>query len=489
MFTQFFKLEWKQYFRSSYWQKGIALKIIMGFFALYMMVSFLALGIGSFFLIRKTMPNSDPLQVVNSFLLFAIIGDLIFRYLMQKLPVMNIKPLLILPVKKNKLVHYVLGKSVFSAFNIFSLFFYIPFAVVLIGQDYDVAGVLGWLCTMIFITQSANFLNFIINKNNIAFWSLAIVLIGTIALQYYGIYDVTALSQSIFDGLVANPIYTVAPLGLLVILYIVNYKILRSQLFLDDAVKEKVKEANTADLSWANRLGDMAPFIKNEIRLIWRNKRTKTVFLMSFLFVMYGLIFFTNPMYEEKMPGFLIFASLFVTGGFVLNYGQFIPAWESSYYKMLMSQNLSYRKYLESKWFLMSIMTLILFILATPYLYFGIDKYLMIAAGALFNIGFNTLVLLYAGSFNRKQIDLNASGFGNTQGTSAKQFIVIIPVMLIPVGLFYAFSLPFGFNVGLAAIATFGILGIVTKNYFMNLIAKKYIKEKYAAIHAFDQKA
>ena len=125
MFTQFFKLEWKQYFRSSYWQKGLALKIIMGFFALYMMVSFAFAGVGAFFLIKKMMPGSDPLQVVNSFLIFAIIGDLIFRYMMQKMPVMNIKPLLILPVKKNKLVHYVLGKSVFSAFNIFSLFFYI----------------------------------------------------------------------------------------------------------------------------------------------------------------------------------------------------------------------------------------------------------------------------------------------------------------------------------------------------------------------------
>ena len=488
MFTQFFKLEWKQYFRSSYWQKGIALKIIMGFFALYMMASFLALGIGSFFLIRKTMPNSDPLQVVNSFLLFAIIGDLIFRYLMQKLPVMNIKPLLILPVKKNKLVHYVLGKSVFSAFNIFSLFFYIPFAVVLIGQDYDVAGVLGWLCTMILVTQSANFLNFIINKNNIAFWSLAVVLIGTIGLQYYGVYDVRGLSQSIFDGLVANPIYTVAPLGLLMITYIINFKILKGQLYLDDAIKEKVKEANTSDLSWANRFGEMAPFIKNEIRLIWRNKRTKTVFLMSFLFVLYGLIFFPQETYQ-KMPAMLVFASLFVTGGFVLNYGQFIPAWESAYYKMLMSQNISYRKYLESKWFLMSIMTVVLYILATPYLYFGIDIYLMIASGALFNIGFNTLVLLYAGSFNRKQIDLNASGFGNTQGTSAKQFIIIIPVMLLPMGIFYGVYFFFGLNAGLAAIASLGLIGLVSRNYFMNLITQKYIKDKYAAIHAFDQKA
>ncbi|WP_347173164.1 DUF5687 family protein [Polaribacter uvawellassae] len=489
MFRRFLKLEWKQYFRSSYWQKGIALKIIMGFFALYMMVSFLFLGFFSFKIIEEIKPGSDPLQVVNAYLLFAIIGDLIFRYLMQKLPVMNVKPLLVLPIKKSKLVHYVLGKSMFSAFNIFSLFFYIPFSIILITENYSVSGALGWLFSMILITQCANFLNFIINKNNVAFWILAVILMGTIALQYFNIYDVTIHSQAIFDGVFANPIYVIIPFALLAILYSVNQKILRQQLYLDDAVKVKVKEANTADLSWANRFGEMAPFIKNEIRLIWRNKRTKTVFLMSFAFVLYGLIFFTNPIYEEKMPGFLIFASLFVTGGFVLNYGQFIPAWESAYYKMLMTQNLSYRKYLESKWFLMSIMTAVLFLLATPYIYFGLKYYLMIGAGALFNIGFNTLVLLYAGSFNRKQIDLNASGFGNTQGTSAKQFIVIIPVMLIPVGLFYAFSLPFGFNAGIAAIAGFGILGLVAKNYFMNLIAKKYIQEKYAAIHAFDQKA
>lgn len=488
MFTRFLKLEWKQYFRSSYWQKGLALKIIMGFFALYMMASFLGLGVFSFFIIKKVMPESDPLQVVNSFLAFAIIGDLIFRYLMQKLPVMNIKPLLILPVRKNKLVHYVLGKSIFSAFNLFSLFFYIPFSIVLLKEGYDVNGVLGWIFTMIVSIQCANFLNFIINKNNVAFWTLAIVLIGTIALQYFGVYDVTVLSQSVFDGLVANPIFALVPLALLIVLYIVNYKILRTQLFLDDAIQEKVKEANTADLSWANRFGEMAPFIKNEIRLIWRNKRTKTVFLMSFLFVMYGLIFFPQKTYQD-MPAMLVFASLFVTGGFVLNYGQFIPAWESAYYKMLMTQNISYRKYLESKWFLMSMMTLVLFILATPYIYFGWDKYLMIAAGALFNIGFNTLVLLYAGSFNRKQIDLNASGFGNTQGTSAKQFIIIIPVMLLPMAIFYVVYFFLGLNAGLMAIAALGLIGLASKNYFMALITKKYIKDKYAAINAFDQKA
>uniref|UniRef100_UPI0040482B75 DUF5687 family protein n=1 Tax=Polaribacter sp. TaxID=1920175 RepID=UPI0040482B75 len=489
MISRFLQLEWKQYFRSSYWQKGLALKIIMGFFALYLLASFLLLGLSGFFLIKKFYPESDPLQVVNSFLIFAFIGDLIFRYMMQKLPVMNIKPLLILPIKKNNIVHYILGKSIFSAFNIFGLFFYIPFSLVLLKEGYHPAGVIGWLVALMFIILNSNFLNFLINKNNIAFGILAALLVSTIALQYFNLFDVNGLSQTVFDGVVSNSYFVLIPIILLVVLYYLNYKQLKNQVYLDDAISSKVKEAKTADLSWANRFGDMAPFIKNEIRLIWRNKRTKTVFLMSFAFVLYGLIFFTNPVYEEKMPGFLIFASLFITGGFALNYGQFIPAWESSYYKMLMTQNLSYRKYLESKWYLMMVITSILFILSTPYLYFGFDKYLMIAAGAIFNIGFNSLVLLFAGSFNRKQIDLSKGGFGNTQGTSATQFLIVIPIMGFPVALFYAFSYPFGFNAGLIAIAAAGLLGIVFKNYFMNLITQKYIKDKYAAIHAFNQKS
>jgi len=487
MIRHFLRLEWKQYFRSAYWQKGIALKIVMGFFALYFLLVFLAIGVGGYFILKKAFPESDPLQIVNSYLVFAIVADLVFRYMMQKMPIMDIKPLLTLPIQKSKLVHYVLGKSAFSFFNVIGLLFYIPFSVVLISKGYDTNGILAWLFSMILIIQSTNFLNFLINKNNKVFWALVVVLLGGFALKYFNLFDVGAMSQTLFDGIVTDPIMVIIPLAILLVLYRVNYRQLKSQAYLDAAVSVKVKEANTADLSWANKFGDMAPFIKNEIRLIWRNKRTKTVFLMSFIFLFYGLIFFTNPMYEEKMPTFLIFASLFITGGFVINYGQFIPAWESSYYRMLMTQNLRYRKYLESKWYLMSVITAILFFLSTPYLYFGVDKFLMIAAGAIFNIGFNTLFLLYAGSFNRKKIDLNASGFGNTQGTGATQFLIIIPIIGLPMLLFWGFSSLFNFNAGIIVIAIVGILGIAFKNYFMGLIEKKYIKDKYVTIHAFNQ--
>ena len=488
MISRFLKLEWKQFFRSASFGKSIALKILMGFFALYFILSFFAIGVGVYYILKKQLPDSDPLQVVNSFLLYAILADLIFRYLMQKLPVMKIKPLLNIPIKKNSLVNYVLGKSAFSAFNILGLFFYIPFAIVLIIEGYHTTGVLGWLFTMVLTIQSVNFLNFLINKSSAAF-ALILGLLGSlIALHQFDVYNIASIGGQVFDAVYATPIYAIISLLILVVLYQLNYKQLRARVYLDEGILEEVAEAKSVDLSWADRLGDVAPFIKNDIRLIWRNKRTKTVFLMSFLFLFYGLIFFTQKTFRE-MPAMLMFASLFITGGFALNYGQFIPAWDSAHYKLLMSQSFSYRKFLESKWVLMVSMTALLYLLSFPYLYFGTEIFLMITAGAVFNIGFNSLFLLYAGSFNRKRIDLTKGGFGNTQGTSATQFLVVVPLMIFPMLLFWVFNKFVGYNSGFFVVAAIGVLGLILKNYFMNFIEKKYIRDKYAMINAFGKEA
>jgi len=488
MISHFLKLEWKQFVRSASFGKSIALKILMGFFALYFIVCFLAIGVLGYYILKKQLPDSDPLQIVNSFLLYAILADLIFRYLMQKLPVMKIKPMLNIPIKKSSLVNYVLGKSAFSAFNILALFFYIPFAIVLIIEGYHTTGVLGWLFTMILMIQSVNFLNFLINKSNAAF-ALILGLLGSlIALHQFNVYNIASIGGQVFDVVYATPIYAIISLLILVVLYQLNYKKLRAQVYLDEGILEEVAEAKSVDLSWADRLGDVAPFIKNDIRLIWRNKRTKTVFLMSFLFLFYGLIFFTQKTYRD-MPAMLMFASLFITGGFALNYGQFIPAWDSAHYKLLMSQSFSYRKFLESKWVLMVSMTALLYLLSFPYLYFGTEIFLMITAGAVFNIGFNSLFLLYAGSFNRKRIDLTKGGFGNTQGTSATQFLVVVPLMIFPMLLFWVFNKFVGYNSGFFVVAAIGVLGLILKNYFMSFIEKKYIRDKYAMINAFGKEA
>ena len=486
MISHFLNLEWKQYFRSANWQKSIFLNILLIFFALWFIVSFLIIGISGYYGLKEMFPKQDPLVLVNAFLLYAITGDLIFRYLMQKLPVMNIKPLLTLPIKKSKIVHFILVKSSFSFFNIMGLFFYIPFSVVLIREGYDVAGVLGWLATMILLIQSANFFNFLINKNNVVFGGLLAVLLGGYLVQHFNWFNLPGFVGQGFDAIYQNPILAVAFLILLICLYFINYKQLRNEIYLDAIISEKTKEVNASDLSFADKLGDLAPFIKNDLRLMWRNKRTKSGIWMLLLGLGYGLIFYPQPMYADKEVIFVL-VGIFSTGTFLINFGQFIPAWDSGYYKMLMSQNFKYERYLKSKFTIMTITVVALFILGIPYVYFGWKVLLVHFAAMIYNVGVNTHVILYGGTFNRKKINLDEKAAFNFQGTGAVQWIIGLPLMLIPMGIFGLINWLVSFEIAVTVIAGLGFIGIAFHKKLMAAITRKYITNKYVMIHAFKQ--
>lgn len=338
--------------------------------------------------------------------------------------------------------------------------------------------------------MAINFANFLINKNNTVFYTLISILIVLIGLEYYEIFKISGIIGFVFNALYNNPILSVIPLLLMIGLYKVNFNYIRKGFYLDNTVSKKAEKINETDLTWMNRFGSIAPFLKNDIKLISRNARPKQVIMMSFFFLFYGLFFFTQDIYIEKMPYLLAFASIFITGGFLLSYGQLVPSWDSEYYKMLMSQNIPYRQYLESKWYLMVFAVAISFILSTPYLYFGVDIYLMIAAGALFNIGLNTFITLFGGALNRVPIELNtkAKAFSNTNGFNPTQLLIALPKMLLPILIFFIPYQFISFNAGLITLALTGVLGIVFKNFFLNKIEDVYQKGKYKTIAAFAEK-
>lgn len=490
MVKQFLSLEWKQFFRSQSFKQSLAIKILIGFLALYFIGSFLLLGISVFFILKETFPGEDPLHLVNKYLIYWFAADLFYRYFLQKLPVMNVKPLMILPIKRSKIIHYLLTKTSISFFNILPLFFFIPFSIVLMVKGYPVLNVFSWFLSMIFIELSINFLNFLINKINWVFYVVAVGVLSLVALQYYQIYDITETGAFILNRIYEVPYAFLIPVLMAILLYRRNYDFLRRSFYLDDRVSEKVAEAKTNELTWVNRFGDMAIFLKNDIRMILRNKRPKQVVLMSFLFLFYGLIFFTQDIYADSIIA-LVFASLFVTGGFLMTFGQLVPSWDSEYYKMLMSQNIPYKKYLESKWYLMVSATFVALILSLPYLYFGIKIYAMIAICALYNIGLNSHITLWSGALNRIPVELNvkAKAFSNTQGFNVTQMLMALPKFGLPIVLFYIPYLIGGMQAGFIVLGLTSISGIIFKNQILTQIEKIYQKGKYKTIAAYSEKS
>jgi uncharacterized protein DUF5687 len=490
MIKRFLSLEWKQYFRSSYWQRSIGLKIVMSFFALYFAAVFLFIGFFLFKIIEKTFPGQDPFLIVTGFLFYWILGDLMMRFFFQKLPVMSVKPLLTLPIKRSQIVNYVLGKSALSFFNFLPLFAIIPFGIVLLSEGYNTSTVIFWQLTLIIIVLIINFLNFIIEsltaKTSLSFLPLIAISGVLFALNYFNIISFSNLVSRGVLSIANNPIFISIPILILAGLYLYNFKILKESLFIDTSLQAKIKEAKTSDLAWTKRFGDISPFMQLDLKLMMRNKRAKSTFFILVVGLLYGLFFYPQQIYRDVVFLYALIG-IFSTGTFLINFGQFIPAWDSSYYKFLMSQNFKYEQYLKSKFTLMAISVVLLFVLGIPYIYFGWKILITHFAAAIYNIGVNTHVIMYGGSYNRKKINLDERAAFNFQGTGAVQWLIGIPLMMIPMLIFGLLNWLLSFEIAIAFLIILGLIGIVFHQKIMKVITNKYVATKYKMIEAFSQ--
>lgn len=485
MIKKFIYLEWKAFIRSASFGKNLAMKIIIGFFMIYFSLIFIGMGVGAFYVLKDM--KLEPLVTVNKFLIYYFLFDLIIRLLMQSIPVLNIKPLLVLPFKKPTIVHFSLGKTALSFFNWIHALFFIPFSVVLILNGYDVVEIVFWHLGIMAMIYINNFLNIILSNIDKLFVVFAGIVLALGGAHYYKIFDITLFTTPFFQSFYDIDGVFLIPILVLAGLYVFTFKYFKKNLYLDAGLSVKHDIASTENLTWLNQFGTLGTFLKNDIKLIKRNKRSKTTIFMSVLFLFYGFIFFGNSHQPAVMH---IFAGIFVSGGFLFVFGQFVPSWDSSYYQLLMTQNVPYRGYITSKWWLIVIATFVSTILASFYIFYGWEVYLTIVAGAIYNIGVNSHLVLLGGAFTKTPIDLSNAGgaFGDKKAFNVNAMLLTLPKIVLPL-LLYWLGLHFGSKpIGLSLVAGAGVLGFIFKEKVFSLIEKRYKMEKYSTISAYKQK-
>ncbi|KKM67627.1 hypothetical protein LCGC14_1469230, partial [marine sediment metagenome] len=386
-------------------------------------------------------------------------------------------------------VRYSLGKTVVSFFNLAHAFFFIPFSIVLLLEGYSPIGVIGWHLGIMALFYCNNFLNILLNNTDSVLIPLAIIFAGLGISQYYGFFDITLYTTPIFDAFYDLPWMAIIPWVLLVSLYAAAFSYFKKYMFLDAGLAQKHAIAKTEDYTWLDRFGNLGIFLKNDIKLIRRNKRSKTTVLTSIFFLFYGLLFFTGAVESYDGPVWKIFAGIFISGGFLFTFGQFVPSWDSSYYPLMMSQNIKYKDYLNSKWYLIIIATLISTILASPYLYFGWDAYLAVLVGAVYNMGVNSYLVLWGGAYIKTPIDLtsNKKAFGDKQSFNLKTMLMTIPKLLLPLAIYSLGHYLINPTAGYILVALTGVAGFAFKNIVFKQIEKVYKKEKYKTLLAYKQ--
>ena len=488
MFRKLLSLDILSRIRSPFWQKSIGINIVLIFLSLYLMLNFLVLGFFLDELLKGIYPDAEPLQVFNRFFLYYLVFDLVMRFFLQNLPVTAIQSYMLLPISRSKLVHYLLVKSLPNFFNLAPLLFLVPF---LFKVAIPALGASGWLWFLTcYLLLLSNHIIATLLKRSFMLRPVAalLIVIGIITFGYLdlkGVFPLSTWFGQYLDWAQAFVPAVLIPLFLFVALYGLAYRIFYRNIYLDKLVSSQKEEAgDSVRLDWLNRFGKIGHLIQLDLQLIRRNKRPRILAIMSIFFILYPLIIFQDGMKPELMS-IAIFVAIFTTGLFMINYGQFMLAWESSFFDFLRVRQISIKDYFESKFYLFSLSTLVALIISMLYGFIYPLLPVFFVAGALFNVGVTSFILMFTCTYNVKKIDLGKGAFLNWEGVGAAQFLIILPIMFLPMLIYWIGSKIGGMYIGLGIIAGLGIIGIMLKTPIINALAAQFERRKYIMTSGF----
>lgn len=486
MFIKLILLEIKNFFRAPSLAGSILMKIFGLFLFFNIAAMFVGLGIGVVPLIEEY-SSADPLTVLCRFFFYALVLDLLMRYMFQQLPTQNIKPFLTLNIKKKTLVNLTIFKTLISFFSWGYALLYIPLAIVLIVKGYSVMGIAALTFSLMCFYLINNFINVLMNGKDMIVFGILLVAATFALLDYYNVFHLTDYSEKLFKALYDMPLLSVIPFVLLLLLGYATYKHIKSIFYLDKGLDLKKAGKVTGNFDFLNKYGAIGTFINNDIKLLQRSKVAKATIFTSVLFLFYGLLMFSSDTY--KTPAMMVFLGLFVTGGFQFMFGQNVPSWDSSYYPLMMTQRVPYKEYLKAKWWLMNAVTAISIVLALFYVYWGWEVYAAFFAAGLYNIGVNSQFTLLSGAYNKRGIDLNkkAKAAGSKNSFNMKMILLSLPKLLVPMVVFGLVKFLAGTVAAVASLAILGLAGYLLRDKIFDKIVSLYRKEKYTTLEAFKQ--
>jgi hypothetical protein len=440
--------------------------------------------------LAETPIEKTPAEIFNGMLLYILFGGLALRYFMQQLATINLQSYQILPVKRSVIVNYILFKPFLNPVNYLLFFTIIPFSIRSVSVDYSgitaFRFVLNFLFIVCFNLLMASFIKRKFSSNFWGFLGVIFFFLAIVFLEFSEIFSLFAFSEKLFGFIILKPYGLVLSLCAVILAYMLNRWFFAQNFYAEkfENKKKTEKNYNNSNLSFLNRFGIVGEIMALEMKLVWRHKRTKNILYITPLLLCFGLIYYPQNIYGY---GMLFFWAMFMIGAVTINFGQWIISWNSSHFDSLMTKNLPVRSYLTANLYLMLAGNILCFLLTMPYFLFGKEIAMMHIAAFLYNSGVNIFLLTYFASYNTKRIDLLARSAMNYQGTTFKNFLIVIPMMFLPmliVGLFALFS---KIEIALAVLSVLGIVGLLLQKQLITLCVNQFNKRKYALCEGFRQ--
>ncbi|SMD43533.1 hypothetical protein SAMN00777080_2126 [Aquiflexum balticum DSM 16537] len=479
--------------RSTAFAKSALVAIFLAFLAIVLLAYVLLLGLVLKQIIEKGFDSSDAYATLSGVLIYFFLFEFMYRYFIQKLPVIELERFLHLPIKKSMIIHFLLGRSFVSPMTLIAPLLFLPFAVQEVATRFGSPAAWSWMFCILFTSWSLHWLMLWFKQK----FEDSITGIGVVFLvlllgagsNYMGWFNLGDIMKPVFDWSLTSFVPVLVMFLVFLALHRLAYTYYYNNAYLEDLTQDEDVRFVNQEFGIFNRFGLAGELANLEWKLIIRHKKSRTYLMLAGFFLLYGLIFYANPQYstEEGFSHMFVFVGSFITGIFMLQYGQLFLSWNSANFDFFLQKRDGVESLIKGKYLLFIATSCLCFLLSVPYVFFGWDILLIHIATFLFNMGVIMHMVIYLSLWKPKPMDLNKGAMFNYEGVGIAQFLMIIPMFMAPYIVYLPFALLVNQYVGLLALGIFGMVGILAFPYLSNLPVQKVLNNRYEISSSFRQ--
>ena len=465
-------------------------KFLMYFMIVYWAALFLFLGVSLPFMFEGLVPNMEPYHIMNQGFIYVMLADFLMRFIGQPSVSQEIKPYLLMPVKRKKLISLLLLRSGLDSYNFMWFFVYVPFAFLTVIRFYGFGGMFLYLIGiwLIFVFNNYWYLLCKLLLGEKTLWLLLpTAVFGALGAAEFLLdgLPISRFTMDLGEGFIeGNPLSFLFMLACIGVLFFINLKLQQRMIYNELSKKEDTKIKRVSEYKFLDKYGEVGEYIRLEIKLITRNKTVKTQFRMG-LIVMLGFSFalaFTDVYDGSYMTSFICLYNYAVLP--IMTLGQ-VMSFEGNYIDGLMSRKESIFNLLRAKYYLTTLIILVPFLIMMFPIAKGKITLLAAIAYLIFVAGFVFFMLLQLAVYNTRTLPLNANLMKSNKSSNWIQGLVTGCAFMLPLLIDKLLSALLQEEIAHIILILIGLGFIATHNLWIKNIYKRFMKRRYQNMEEF----
>lgn len=462
----------------------ILIFLSIAFWAAYLL--FLGAMLPSLFIAEW--PGMEPYHMLNKGLALILFVDFIIRFTFPT-PAQEIRPYLLLPVSRRKTMACFLLHRIFQPFNLFWMFFFIPFALLTITQFYGFSGVTGYLLGIWMLMVMNSYWSMLIcvlkRQRFIYILFSCFVYLPLILAEVlpHTQYTSTAFMY-LAEGFILCKVWAFAiVIALIALLFYLNYRIQMASVYKEISSNDSYRAGRIKVFAFLENIGGIGEYMLLEVKQISRNKRPRTRFWSAIFVTCLFIAALTADLYQENyMQQFVCLYCFCILG--VMSLPQ-IMSTEGNYIDGLMVHKESIYHMLCAKYYIQCLLLILPFSLCM--IAVGLEKIplLMSVAYMAFTMGIVFCGLMQMAVYNNTTSPLNAGAIVKKRENTTWQSVTVLAALFVPLLICKILIFCFNEDTAYVLFIILGIAGFATHRLWIHNIYTRMMKRRYKNMEGF----